>query len=133
MVSYLGIVNKEVTEDTKIVVLDNYLSKETESTIQELKDKNLNPILIGDGKYIINQYPLKKTKVVADSKVLLVTNSTNIVLPDFTGWTYNEVNTYASLVGIKVNITGYGYVVGQSIPPNSPVTKDLIVDLTLSK
>ena len=133
MVSYLGIVNKEVTEDTKIVVLDNYLSKETESTIQELKDKNLNPILIGDGKYIINQYPLKKTKVVADSKVLLVTNSTNIVLPDFTGWTYNEVNTYASLVGIKVNMSGYGYVVGQSIPPNSPVTKDLIVDLTLSK
>ena len=86
-----------------------------------------------NGKYVINEYPLKKTKVVADSKVLLVTNSTNIVLPDFTGWTYNEVNTYASLVGIKVNITGYGYVVGQSIPPNSPVTKDLIVDLTLSK
>lgn len=133
MVSYLGIVNKEVNEDTKIVVLDNYLSKDTETIVQELNNKNLNSILIGDGKYIINQYPLKKTKVIAGSKVFLVTNSTNIVLPDFTGWTYNEVNTYASLVGIKLNITGYGYVIGQSIPPNSPITKDLIVNLTLSK
>ncbi len=91
MASYLGIVKKEVTTDTKIIELDNYISMEALPVSELLKEKELNVILIGDGKYIINQYPNKSNKTIAGSKVFLVTNSSNITLPNFAGWTYNEV------------------------------------------
>ena len=132
MVSYLGIVKKEVNNNTKIITLDNYISKEALPISNYLKEKELNVILIGDGKYIINQYPNKSNKVISGSKVFLVTNSTNITLPNFTGWTYNEVKTYASLINLKVNLNGYGYVTSQTIPEGTPVTSELVVDVTLS-
>jgi penicillin-binding protein 2B len=132
MASYLGIVKKEVTTDTKIIELDNYISMEALPVSESLKEKELNVILIGDGKYIINQYPNKSNKTIAGSKVFLVTNSTNITLPNFTGWTYNEIKTYASLTNLKVNLSGYGYVTTQSIPEGTKITSDLVVDITLS-
>ena len=132
MASYLGIVKKEVTTDTKIIELDNYISMEALPVSESLKEKELNVILIGDGKYIINQYPNKSNKTIAGSKVFLVTNSSNITLPNFTGWTYNEVKTYASLTNLKVNLNGYGYVTTQNIPEGTKITSDLVVDITLS-
>ena len=132
MASYLGIVKKEVTTDTKIIELDNYISMEALPVSESLKEKELNVILIGDGKYIINQYPNKSNKTIAGSKVFLVTNSSNITLPNFAGWTYNEVKTYASLTNLKVNLNGYGYVTTQNIPEGTKITSDLVVDITLS-
>ena len=132
MASYLGIVKKEVTTDTKIIELDNYISMEALPVSELLKEKELNVILIGDGKYIINQYPNKSNKTIAGSKVFLVTNSSNITLPNFAGWTYNEVKTYASLTNLKVNLNGYGYVTTQNIPEGTKITSDLVVDITLS-
>ena len=133
MVSYLGIVKKEVNETTKIVKLDNYISKETKKTIDNLKDKKLNIITIGDGEYIINQFPLKNNKVIEGSKIFLMTNSKNILLPDFTGWTYNEVLTYASLSGIEIISDGYGYVTKQSVPVDTKVVDNMKVEVTLNK
>lgn len=132
MASYLGIVKKEVNTDTKIITLDNYISMEALPIVNSLKEKELNVILIGDGKYIINQYPNKSNKVIAGSKVFLVTNSTNILLPNFTGWTYNEVKTYASLTNLNVNLNGYGYVTSQSVGEGTLVNSELVVDITLS-
>lgn len=132
MASYLGIVKKEVTTDTKIIELDNYISMEALPVSESLKEKELNVILIGDGKYIINQYPNKSNKTIAGSKVFLVTNSSNITLPNFAGWTYNEIKTYASLTNLKVNLNGYGYVTTQNIPEGTKITSDLVVDITLS-
>ena len=133
MVSYLGIINKDVTSVTNIVTLDNYISKVVATTKEELTNKKLNVILIGDGKYAINQYPIKGTKVLEGSKIFIKTNSNNILLPDFTGWTYNEVNTYANLVGININSSGYGYVREQSVVANTLVNGELSVDIVLSK
>ena len=133
MVSYLGIVQKEVNEETKIAKLDNYISKETEKVKEILKNINANVVTIGDGKYIINQYPLKNTKIIEGSKVFLITNNKNILLPDFTGWTYNEVQTYASLTGIEITANGYGYVTSQNIKAETKVTEDLKVEITLNK
>ena len=46
----------------KIVTVTQYLSKETSVVQEEIKKLGLNPITLGNGKYIINQYPLANTK-----------------------------------------------------------------------
>ena len=54
-------------------------------------------------------------------------------MEDITGWSLNEVITYAKLLGIEITTTGYGYVTNQSIEPGTILTKDMILNVTLEK
>lgn len=102
-------------ENEKIITLNNYLSKLTDDSISDIENKKLKPIVIGDGKYVINQYPLKNNEVLSGSKVFIVTNSQDITMPNMIGWSLNDVKTFASLIGLKLEYNGYGYVISQSI------------------
>ena len=89
--------------------------------------------VLGTGKYIINQYPLKNTSVSEYGKVFLVSNNTDYIMEDITGWSLNEVMTYTSLLGIELVTNGYGYVTSQSIPAGTPITSGISLNVTLSK
>ncbi len=102
-------------ENEKIITLNNYLSKLTDDSISDIENKKLKAIVIGDGKYVINQYPLKNNEVLSGSKVFIVTNSQDITMPNMIGWSLNDVKTFASLIGLKLEYNGYGYVISQSI------------------
>lgn len=54
-------------------------------------------------------------------------------MEDLTGWSLSEVKTYASLLGIKLNYTGYGYVKSQSIPAEVLIDKDVTLEIELEK
>lgn len=113
------------TEDdlSKVVNIENYLSKETDIVISMLENKQIDLVVIGDGKYIINQYPSKNNSLVVGNKLFLVTSSTNIKMPDVTSWSLNEIKTFCSLINLKLEYSGYGYVKSQSI------NKDTVIDL----
>ena len=108
---------------SKVVNIENYLSKETDIVISMLENKQIDLVVIGDGKYIINQYPSKNNSLVVGNKLFLVTNSTNIIMPDVTSWSLNEIKTFCSLINLKLEYSGYGYVKSQSI------NKDTVIDL----
>ena len=133
IVSYLGI--EDITDDIedKIIKLNNYISSDVKTTIEELKKQKINVYLLGNGKYVINQYPLKNTCVLENSKVFLVSNNKDYIMENITGWSLNEVMTYAKLLGIKIVTTGYGYVTSQSIPEGTMLTKDMVLNVTLEK
>jgi len=132
IVSYLGIESKEKL-DEKIIKLDNYISAEVITTTEELKSKNLNIYVLGSGKYIINQYPLKNTKIFENGKVFLVSNKTDYIMEDITGWSLNEVMTYSNLLGIELQTEGYGYVTSQSIIKDTKITDGMMLKVTLEK
>ena len=96
-----------------------------------LENTPINLVVIGNGKYIINQYPLKGGIVLENGKLFLVTNSNEITMPDMSGWSLNDVKTYCNLVGIKLEYSGYGYVTTQSIAANTTLdtTQTLSVQL----
>ena len=102
-------------DNEKIITLDSYLNNETETISEKLKELKLIPIIIGDGKYIVNQYPKKDSKVLIGSKVFLKTNGDNITMPNIIGWSENEVITLANILDIRYNINGYGKVIETSI------------------
>ena len=104
---------------SKVVKLENYISKEVNNVVTLLENKNISINVIGNGKYIINQYPLKNTEILYGNKLFLLTNGEEVTMPDMTNWSLNEVKTYCNLVGLKLESNGYGYVKSQSIPPNT--------------
>ena len=130
--SYANITQTKDTEyKESIVEIGNYSSKKTEDIKTFLEEKKLSVIVLGTGEYITSQYPKQQTKVVSGSKVFLLTNNVDYVMPDITGWSLSEVKTLAKILGIKLTYTGYGYVSSQTIETNTVITPDLILEVTL--
>ena len=125
---YANLTKDTNTNDlSKVYTLNNYISKETNSVITSLENTPIEKIIIGNGKYIINQYPLKNSFVLEDGKLFLVTNSSEITMVDLTGWSLNEVKTYCNLTGLKLEYSGYGYVVSQSISKDTLIDKENMI------
>lgn len=130
--SYANIAEKvETNYDQNIVEISNMKSQKVESVKASLEEKGLQAVIIGDGKYVISQYPNKGDSAVKGAKVFLLTNSSNYTLPDFKGWSLSDVQSYASFIKMKVTFSGRGYVESQSLAPGSPVSGDSRLDISL--
>lgn len=116
--------------DTSIT-LSSYINKNKDEVISSLEQNNINVVLIGDGDKIIKQYPKQKTSVVVGDKVFLLTNGTNITIPNFYNWSKYEVSKYCEFVGISCTFDGYGYVVSQSITEGNNIDKNSSLEILL--
>lgn len=121
----------ESVDTTKILTMDNFLSTESITAEEKLKAQNLNVIKLGNGKYVINQYPEKGKTILAGNTVFLVTNDTTFTMPNIVGWNSTYVVTLCKLLNIRYNITGYGVVTSQSIAEGTVLTDDLKLEVTL--
>lgn len=111
----------EEVDTDKIITLDNYISSDIQSVEEKLKKLNLSVVKLGNGKYIINQYPNKGTVVLAGSKLFLKTNGPEYTMPNITGWSVSEVNTLCKLLGLKLKSNGYGKVKSFSIAEGTKI------------
>lgn len=121
----------EQIDNTKIITLDNFISTETTNTEEKLKKLGLTIVKLGSGKYIINQYPEKGTKVLVGNKVILLTNDSEYKMPDIKGWSSSEVITLCKLLNIDYTITGSGVVTKSSIEPDTVITNNTKIEITL--
>lgn len=114
--TYRNTFNNEKTLNTSnTYVLGDYRGELTEDVKKLLKNKELNPILIGNGKYIIDQYPEKDITVLDNDNIILVTNGDEIKIPNFNGWTKKDIEAFAYKAGIEVEFEGYGYSYNQNL------------------
>lgn len=127
--------------DTKTVKIDKAesisipdLSGKTPVMAEQLLKKNkLLVKVVGTGSKVVGQYPKPGEELLADGVVYVVTDSlTEDYLPDFTGQTLREVMEYSSMLGLKLEVEGKGYIVSQSIPPGTRVTKGQILKVQLN-
>ena len=134
IVKYKNIVSTvEENKEQSIIVLESYLNTDVLSTEEKLKALGLNPVVIGDGKYVVNQYPNKKSHVLKGSKVFLKTESQNITMPDVTNWSVNEITTFCNFIGLKYTLNGSGHVTSISIPAGSVIDLSTIAEINLTK
>ena len=115
----------------EIVELDNYLNSNIDEVEEKLKNLRVNPIIMGNGKYVTKIYPKKNSKVTTNSKVFILTSSDNFVMPNVIGWSENEIVTFCNFIGLNYNITGYGVVKSQSIEESSLIdlNSNLVIEL----
>ncbi len=111
--NYRSIFKNEETNATTFKI-DDYSNQNLIMVLDNLKDKFKDIVVIGDGDKIVDTYP--KNKVVSkDEKIFILTNSKNIEIPDFIGYSKREVDTYKKLTGIDITLEGNGYVYEQNI------------------
>ena len=119
---YKDIVEVESSIDkTKVIKLDNYINTDVQKTVENLNNLGLKPIIIGDGNNVINQSPLKETKVLKGNKVFILTDYKGLKMPNMRGWTSSDVIGYCGLLGIRYNLNGYGKVIATSIEANTDI------------
>lgn len=119
------------TDKTKIVKIKNYINKSVDSVKLDLETFGLVPIIIGNGNMIIKQSLVKNSEVITGSKIFLMTNGTEYLMPNAIGWSSSEIINMANMLKIKYNINGFGKVSGLSIPPNTIIDINSILDITL--
>ena len=129
--TYLNLYDKSVTEDEESFVVDNYMNKDLEKVSKELTDAKIQHVILGSGNKIINQYPSKNTIFSGDNKIFLLTNDTKFKMPDIKNWSRSEVVTFANMIGLKVEFTGYGYVKDFSIKAGSDINLKKKLEVTL--
>ena len=117
----------EKVDKNKMYTMKNYVSKEVVSVNEELSSSGLNPLVVGNGKYVLKQYPVKNEVVLPGDRIFLITNG-DLTVPDFTGYSTNDVITLCKLLGLKYNLIGTGNVKGQNIPPGTLVSEDFIIE-----
>ena len=125
-----------VTNDnnnSQIISIDSYINNEADDIRKKLEEKGALPIIIGDGKYVINQYPLKNSRILKGNKVFIMTNGDKITMPDIKGWSLNEVISYCNMVGLEYDIFGNGVVVSSSIKKGEEINKDEVLEIKLDK
>lgn len=82
--------------------------------IAQLKQDGFNPVVVGEGGRIEQQYPQAGTKLTEDAVILLKTAGATS-LPDFTGWSKKMVLSFKMLSGLDIRMNGDGYVMEQSL------------------
>ncbi len=129
--TYLGIVDSDKGEETPTYETSSYINKKVENVTSSLEGKNLNVIIIGNGDKIIEQYPKKGTTLNINDKLFLLTNGDTFNYVNVEGWSRSDINTYAKLLKVNFNLTGYGYVLGSALE-GRPVIVGETIDLTLA-
>lgn len=98
---------------------------------QELAGKKLNVTVLGDGSSVVNQYPSAGSKVNSNSRVLVMTDSAALTMPDMTGWTRKDITAFWALTGIGVQTSGYGKVQAQNVEPGTPIDGSSDIQVTM--
>ena len=105
------------TTTSEDYTLDSFTNQSANFVKSKLESKSINVQIIGNGSTVLEQYPEATTQVTKNDRVFLKTESADITIPNFTGWSRKDVSTYASLSGINITIEGEsGQVASQSVP-----------------
>ena len=111
--------------------MPNVLNKNIEDALFDLKTINANVYIIGDGDIVLEQFPKINETVYSNSKVFIKTSDNNVSVPDFKGWTRNEIINYWNLSGLGMTINGSGVCYDQTPLPGSSLAngEEIVVNL----
>ena len=128
---YYNIYSSNTSSNDKIIKIESYLNRSLETAKADLNKVGITPVIIGDGNIETNQYPIN-SKVTKESKVFLVTNGSNILMPDLKGYSKNDLEVLFKYLKIPYVIKGNGYLISQSIEPGQAITENMEIEVTLA-
>ncbi len=127
---YKNLSERESNKDeSKYVIIDNYLNKNIDEVSNTLQSKRLNILKIGNGSVIIDQYPKKNSNIIIGSNVYLKTNSEELTMIDIIGWNKSEVQTLMNFMGVDYEIKGVGKVISTNIEVGNKITEKVIINM----
>lgn len=109
----------------------NVSGESVDQAEEAVKNKDLKPVVIGEGDTVTQQLPQADEKTLLHSKVFMKTDG-EMTMPDMKDWSKDDVLAFESLTGIRVKMKGNGFVSEQSISPNTPLKDKKEVEVKLS-
>lgn len=131
---YLEIYEEKENTTTKLETFEvgSYLNKDKTSIISKLNSYGVEAVVLGDGDTIVEQYPQKGSIIDKTDKVFLLTNGTNILMPNIVGYSAKDFYSLMFLMDIPYETNGIGYVVSQSIPTNTIIDDKMTLKVEFS-
>ncbi len=126
-------INNSNTEYINIEEYEMYdfTNNTVDYAIKKLDGKTTNIEIIGNKNTIIEQWPLPEHSLVTNQRVFLLTDKENMVMPDMTGWSRKDVSEFWAITGVPTLISGEGVVVTQSIPENTTIDENSLLQVEL--
>lgn len=130
--------NKESSEFT----VGNYIGASIESVVNSLKSSQINYVLIGNGKTVIDQIPVADVTILKSTSVMYIYTEKRdeeyVCVPSVVGKSIKEANILLSNIGLNIKING-GIsdnctslsVIGQSLPLGAKVKKGTAITLSV--
>lgn len=102
------------------------------SKADELRRHLVQPIVIGGGSSIVKSSVSAKANLKANQQILLLTDEKDLSVPDFYGWTRENMETFAKWKGLTLTFEGSGTKVrGQSVEVGKSLSKHKKMTITL--
>ena len=109
-------ITKVNTDSKNIYYIENFINKNTDAVKNKLDLQGIQYEVIGEGKKITNQYPNYNT--VVNGKILLLTNDSNISIPNIVGYSRKDAINLMKLLNVVYTIEGNGYVSEYQVEQN---------------
>ncbi|EUJ28435.1 penicillin-binding protein [Listeria cornellensis] len=127
---YLNIKSAD-TAKLKTVEITSMAGKTPDAGKKELEAKKLIPVVIGNGKKIVQQLPLTGEKILEGQRVILMTEG-DMTIPDMKDWAKNDVLKVSEITGVPFKVNGNGYVLKQSLSAGSVLNDKSQVTIELA-
>ncbi len=122
--------DKETTTSTPQIKVADVVGKSTTTAKMKLSGAGLFVTTIGNGNKVVAQSVSKNSVLLSGERVIILTNGEK-TMPDISGWSRSDVLKLSSLLGIKFNISGAGYVNSQSVATNKSLSGVEMVNVQL--
>lgn len=113
------------------ISLESYINKNTTEIKDKLTSAGINVVLLGNGDRIINQYPSKGMTLISGDRLILMTNDSNVKMPNIMGWARQDAIGLFKLIDMEYSIEGYGFVTSFSIKQGEAINKESSINVTL--
>lgn len=127
---YLNIKSAD-TSELKAISMPSMAGKTPDVAKKELEAQKLIPVVIGNGKKIVQQLPQTGEKILEGQRVILMTEG-DMTIPDMRDWAKNDVLKVSEITGIPFTITGNGYVLKQGLSAGSVINDKSKVTINLT-
>lgn len=114
-------VNPEDVKHVDDTSIQDYTGQSAEAVQVELTNDGLQPVIVGSGGKIIDQYPKGPQKLVKGNLVFLKTEG-DVTLPDFTNWSLRNVLAFKTMANLEIEVVGEGFVASQSVSAGTVIS-----------
>lgn len=113
-------------------VVESFTNNNVKEVVDKLNQYGIKPIIIGNGDKIIKQSIMPGNSLISGERIILITNSSNIVMPDIYGWPRKEIIELSKFLNINYEFEGYGYATSQSISSGSNIKENDTLKVVLT-
>ncbi|AQY50709.1 penicillin-binding protein [Listeria weihenstephanensis] len=119
------------TAKLKTITVPSVLEKTPDAAKKAMEAKKLVPVVIGNGKKIVQQLPQADEKILEGQRVILMTEG-DMTIPDMKDWAKNDMLKVSEITGVPFQVKGDGYVLKQNLSAGSVINDKSTVTIELT-